>query len=163
MSVHFNLNRDLRKLNRDETAARLAAVVAAQTLSPGQRVEWRQNYVTDELPDAIDFVNMLGVPEAAMVHWFSPSAGWASQMTGEILQAHVDKKAVFLNKYRDRVNANWLVLVSDGVRASQFFEPPTIEHSSAVVSPFDRTFYFARFKRLVIELGDFPNTVDGET
>lgn len=157
VSVHFNLNADLRRLNRDEAAARLAAFVKAQALSPGQHLQWRPDHVTTPLPDAINFVNMLGVPEPGMAHWSAPSAGWVSRMTHEILQRRVDEKAALLAKYRQRVRTNWLVLVSDGAKPSQFFEPPTREHASAIVSPFDRTFYFARFKSLVIELGNSKN------
>lgn len=153
VSVHFNPGADLRTLNRDETAARLAAFVAAQALTPDQYVQWRPDYVTSPLPEAITFVNMLGVPEPRMAHWSSPSAGWVAPLTREILQARVDEKAALLPKYRERAKTNWLVLVSDGARPSQFFDPPTREHASTVVSPFDRTFYFARFKNLVIELG----------
>jgi hypothetical protein len=153
VSVHFDLRSDLRGLNRDETAARLAAFVAAQSLAPHQYVQWRPDHVNDLLPDAINFVNMLGVPEPGMAHWSAPSAGWVAPMTREVLQARVNGKAALLAKYRERVEKNWLVLVSDGARPSQFFEPPTREHASAVVSPFDRTFYFARFASLVIELG----------
>ena len=153
VSVHFNPSSDLRTLNRDETAARLAAFVRAQALSPGQHVQWRPDYVADPLPDAITFVNMLGVPEPGMAHWSSPSAGWVSPLTSEVLQARVDEKAARLTKYRERAERNWLVLVSDGAKPSQFFEPPTREQPSMVVSPFDRTFYFARFKSLVMELG----------
>lgn len=157
VSVHFNLGIDLRMLNRDETATRLAAFVRAQALSPGQQVQWRPSYANDPLPDGISFVNMLGVPEPGMAHWSSPSAGWVSSMTAEILQARVDEKSALLEKYRKRVKTNWLVLVSDGAKPSQFFEPPTTEQASAVLSAFDRTFYFARFRSLVIELGRSAN------
>ena len=165
VSVHFSSGSDLRKLNRDETASRVATFVAAQSLSPGQYVQWRPDYVTHPLPDAISFVNMLGVPEPGMVHWSSPSAGWVAPMTRELLQARVNEKAILLEKYRERVTTNWLLLVSDGARPSQFFDPPTREHATVVVSPFDRTFYFARFKSLVIELGvssKDPESIAGE-
>ena len=157
VSVHFSPSSDLRVLNRDDTASRLAAFVVAQALSPGQYVQWRPDYVTNALPDAINFVNMLGVPELGMAHWSAPGGGWVAPMTGEILQGRVDEKAALLPKYRERAKTNWLLLVSDGAKPSQFFEPPTKEHACAVVSPFDRTFYFARFKSLVIELGMSQN------
>lgn len=151
--VHFSLGRDLRKVNRDETASRLANFVQAQALVPGQLVQWRPDYVTDTLPEAINMVNMLGVPEAGMAHWSSPSAGWVAPMTNEILQAGVNKKAALLHKYVQRVTKNWLLLVSDGAKPSQLFELPTKEVALAVVSPFDRTFYLSRFKGVVLELG----------
>lgn len=159
VSVLFSPGNDLRELNRDETAARLAAFVEAQALSPGQYVQCKPDYDAHPLPDAISFVNMLGVPEPEMAHWSSPSAGWVAPMTCEVLQARIDEKAALLAKYAKRVRTNWLVLASDGGRPSQFFDPPTLEAASAVVSSFDRTFYFARFRSLVIELGASPNGV----
>lgn len=151
--VNFSLGRDLRKVNRDETASKLATFVQAQALAPGQLVQWRPDYITDTLPEVINMVDMLGVPEASMAHWSSPSAGWVTPMTNERLQARVNEKAALLHKYAQRVTKNWLLLVSDGAKASQLFELPTKEDASAVVSPFDRTFYLSRFKGVVLELG----------
>ncbi len=153
VSIHFSPSSDLRNLNRDQTASQLAAFVQEQMLSPGQLVQWRPDYETHPLPDAITFVNMLGVPEPGMAHWSAPSAGWLAPLPKEILQARVDEKAALLPKYSLRVATNWLLLVSDGAKPSQFFEPPTGEDAAAVVSPFERTFYFGRFKRIVVELG----------
>lgn len=153
VSVHFSPSSDLRRLNRDETARRLANFVAQLALSSEQHTQWRQDYASGALPDAITFVNMLGVPENSMAHWAAPSAGWVSPMTSELLQARVDEKARLLPKYRTRVKDNWLLLVSDGAKPSQFFDLPTHELARSIVSPFERTFYLARFKGTVIELG----------
>lgn len=68
VSVHFAPRADLRSLNRDETAAALAAFVQAQALAVGQRVQWHQDYVRNVLPEAITYVQMLGVPERRMAH-----------------------------------------------------------------------------------------------
>jgi hypothetical protein len=70
-----------------------------------------------------------------------------------MLQARVDEKAALLPKYTLRAATNWLLLVSDGGRPSQLFDPPTPEVASSIVSPFERTFYFGRFNSIVIELG----------
>jgi len=78
-------------------------------------------------------------------------------MTNQILQAGVDKKAALLPKYAQRVKKNWLLLVSDGAKPSQLFELPTREDALAIVSPFDRTFYFSRFKGVALELGTSGN------
>ena len=151
--VHFAPGRDLRKVNRDETASRLATFVQTQAFVSGQLIKWRPDYATDTLPDVISMVYMLGVPETSMAHWSSPSAGWVAPMTNEILQTRVDEKAALLPKYVLRVKKNWLLLVSDGTKPSQLFELPTKEDALAVVSPFDRTFYLSRFKGVVLELG----------
>ena len=153
VSVLFSLSSNLRKVYREETASRLATFVQAQALVPGQRVQWKPDYVTDTLPEVINYVHMRGVPEASMAHWSSLSAGWDAPMTHQILQARVDEKAALLPKYAQRVKKNWLLLVSDGAKPSQLFELPTREDALAIVSPFDRTFYFSRFKGVALELG----------
>lgn len=153
VSVHFSPASDLRRLNRDAAAHQLSDFVQSQMLSAGQLVQWSPDDVTRPLPDAIAFVNMLGVPEPEMAHWSAPSAGWVAPLTREILQSRVDEKAALLPKYTLRIPNNWLLLVSDGNRPSQFFDPPTRATASSIVSPFQRTFYFARFRSIVVELG----------
>jgi hypothetical protein len=153
VSIQFSSSSDLRLLNREQTAGALADFIESQFLAPWQRREWRHDCASTTLPSAISYLNMLGVPEAGMAHWSTPQAGWVTPQTLETIQQRVDEKAKRLPKYKDRVPTNWLLLVSDGARPSQFFEPPSSEVANAVVSPFDRTFYFARFKEVAVELG----------
>ena len=153
VSVHFAPGVDLRRLNRDDTAAAISAFVAAQPLSVGQHVQWRQDYVDRALPEAITYVQMLGVPESKMAHWTVPRAGWVVPMTETVLQASVDEKAALLSRYALRVATNWLLLVADGTKPSQFFDAPSAGVASAISSPFARTFYFGRMRRTVVELG----------
>lgn len=151
--VHFSPSSDLRRLSRDETAAQLAAFVKSQALRPEELRRWIPGHASGALPAAITCINMLGVPEAGMAHWSAPGGAWVAPLTAEILQARVDEKASLLPKYRERVERNWLLLVSDGGRPSQFFDPPTAAVASLVSSPFTRTFYFGRFAEVVVELG----------
>jgi len=156
VSVHFALGVDLRNLNRDQIAVALAAFVTAQGLSAGQHIQWRQDYVGSALPEAITYVQMLGVPEPRMAHWTTPRAGWVAPMTETVLQTSIDEKAARLPKYALRLATNWLLLVADGTKPSQFFDAPSAAVASAIVSPFARTFYFGRMRRIVIELGVPP-------
>lgn len=156
VSVHFSPGFDVRRLNRDEAAAALSTFVISQALSVGQRVQWRQDYISRDLPEAITYVQMLGVPEAKMAHWTVPRAGWMAPITETLLQARIDEKATLLPRYALRVVTNWLLLVGDGTRPSQFFEAPTPAIASAITSPFARTFYFGRMGRVVVELGTGP-------
>jgi hypothetical protein len=153
VSVHFAPGVDLRTLNRNQTAAALAAFVSSQSLTVGQHVQWHQDYVGTSLPDAVTYVQMLGVPEPGMAHWTVPRAGWVAPMNEGVLQTSIDEKTALLPKYRERVGTNWLLLVADGSKPSQFFEPPSDAVASAITSPFARTFYFGRMRRTVLELG----------
>lgn len=153
VSVHFAPRVDLRSVNRDEIAAALCALVKTQAPEVDQLVQWHQDYVGNVLPEAITYVQMLGVPERRMAHWTVPNAGWVVPMTQTVLQASVDEKATLLPRYAQRVATNWLLLVSDGPRPSQLFDDPSAPVASAISSPFARTFYFARMHGTVIELG----------
>jgi hypothetical protein len=153
VSVHFAPRADLRRLNRDETAAALAAFVKAHALAVGQRVQWHQEYVGNRLPEDITYVQMLGVSEQSMPHWTVPNAGWRVPLTEAVLQARIDEKAALLPKYARRVPTNWLLLVADGGKPSQFFDDPSTEVVAAISSPFARTFYFARMRGTVVEFG----------
>ena len=154
VSIHFSPNGDLRRLNRERTAVQLAAFVEERALAAWQRCDWRQDHVSKALPDEISCLDMLGVPEAGMSLWTTPRGGWVAPLDLQTIQRRVDEKATRLERYRERVATNWLLLVSDGARPSQFFEPPTPDVARAVVSPFDRSFFFARFREVVVELGD---------
>lgn len=153
VSVHFAPHADLRNLNRDSVAVALSDFVRAQALAVGQRVQWYQDYDADVLPDVVTYVQMLGVPEPGMAHWTVPRAGWVAPMTESVLQTSIDEKAALLPNYVKRVATNWLVLAADGGKPSQFFEPPSAAVASAISSPFTRTFYFARMRGTVVELG----------
>jgi hypothetical protein len=153
VSVHFAPRADLRSLNRDETAAALSAFVKAQTFAVNELLQWHQDYVSKVLPDAITYVQVLGVPENRMAHWTVPKAGWVVPLTETVLQARIDEKAALLPTYARRVPTNWLLLVADGGQPSQFFDGPSAETASTVSTPFARTFYFARMRGAVVELG----------
>ena len=153
VSVHFAPRADLRSLNRDETAAALSAFVKARALVVGQLVQWQPDDVGNVLPEVITYVQMLGVPERRMAHWTVPNAGWVVPLTATVLQASIDEKAALLPAYARRVPTNWLLLVADGGKPSQLFDGPSAAVASAISSPFARTFYFARMRGAVVELG----------
>jgi hypothetical protein len=153
VSVHFDPRADLRRLKRDQTATELSALVRAQALAVDRLIQWHQDYVGNVLPEAITYVQMLGVPERRMGHWTVPSAGWVAPMTEAVLQASIDEKAALLPTYAQRVPTNWLLLVADGGKPSQLFDTPSAAAAAAISSPFARTFYFARMRGTVVELG----------
>lgn len=151
VSVHFASRTDLRNLNRDEVAAALCAFVKAQGLAVNQHVQWYQDYLGVS-PEAVTYMQMLGVPELRMAHWTVPKAGWVAPMTDNVLQTSINEKAALWPGYSQRVATNWLLLVGGGAKPSQFFDLPSAAVASALSSPFARTFYFARMQGIVVEL-----------
>lgn len=153
VSVHFSSSSDVRRLRREETAQALVDLVASRALKPGDYFHWNSDQDPVVLPDAICSVGILGMPKTSMSHWTAPRSGWVAPMPSESLQFKVDEKARHLPDYRQRARTIWLLLVSEGGRPSQFFDPPSREVAISITSPFDRTFYLSRFRNLVVELG----------
>lgn len=155
VSVHFDPGCDLRNLDRDSAASTLAEFVKGLDLSVDQHVQWRRESFDGPLPYEVTFLNMLGVPSAGMAHWSAPRAGWVAPLTVEALQARIDQKAPLLPKYTQRVVENWLLLVAEGNRPSQFFDTDTRStfNASMISSPFARTFFYGHMGGTVFELG----------
>ena len=153
VSVHFAPGRDLGSLNMHATASTLASFVKGLNLSVGQYLQWSSYALPNgPLPCEIVALNMLGVERAEMGHWYAPRAGWVVPLAIEALQARVDGKAAKLASYKAKISENWLLIVSEGNKPSQFFSVESGFNRSAVVSPFTRTFY-GRMEGVVIELG----------
>lgn len=153
VSAHFYMNRDLRNLNRDNLARRLADVVLQLNLVSGQRSDWRRGAGNGDLAEYIAFVHALGVPTRDMAHWGVPRAGWVAPVTAEALQARIKQKAERLVKYQETVPETWLVIVADGTKPSQLFEVRPDFNAGDILSPFARTFFYAHPERAIVELG----------
>lgn len=153
VSVHFASNCNVSAIDCKETAEQIAAFVKLQKLSPGKAAHWRSQHQDSTLADAIVSINMIGITEPTKARWVCKSGGWTFPMTKEILQKAVDTKSKRLPDYVENVSTNWLLLVSDTAKPSQFFEHPTLEVATSIQSPFDRTYYFGQFDKFVVALG----------
>jgi hypothetical protein len=98
VTVCFGPGCDVRGLNRDHTAAKLASFVQGLQLSEWQRVDWRSEELDGHLPDEISFVHALGVPKSEMAHWGVARAGWAAPLSAGALQPRIDEKTTRLLK-----------------------------------------------------------------
>lgn len=152
VSVLFATGYDLGSLNRDDTAESLAKLVRSTYLPEGRHVQWRQDFESNLLHEAISFLNMLAVPTREMAHWTAPSAGWVATITAELLQRKVNEKASRLPMYLQRVPINWLLLVGDGNHPSRFIRAMPDMNIEAVNSPFNRTFLFGLMSGSIVEL-----------
>ena len=148
--VLFALGQDLRKVQRDEAAAELAAFILSHHVELGQYISWTQDY-RGRVPHVIQSIGVCGLSSEGL--WSTPSSGWQAPLTAEILQARVNEKAARLPTYAERVPTNWLLMASDRGRGSQLFAAPTEEVVAAVVSPFARTYYYGCWEGLVVQLG----------
>jgi hypothetical protein len=153
VTVCFGPGCDLRSLNRDHTAAKLASFVQGLQLPEWQRVDWRPEELDGHLLDEISFVHALGVPKSKTAHWGVARAGWAAPLSAGALQSRIDEKTTRLLKYRNTVSENWLVVVADGTKPSQLFDAKAEFDSRTISSPFSRSFFYGHPDRAVIELG----------
>ena len=153
VTVCFGPGCDLRSLNRDHTAAKLASFVQGLHLSEWQRVDWRPEELDGQLPNEISFVHALGVPKSEMAHWGVARAGWVAPLTAGVLQSRIDEKTARLIKYKKKVLENWLVVVADRTKPSQLFDVRVEFDARSISSPFSRSFFYGHPDRAVIELG----------
>ncbi|HEU0046661.1 MAG TPA: hypothetical protein VFQ43_03520 [Nitrososphaera sp.] len=155
ITVVFGLGRDLRNLNRDRTASRLAFFVQSLNLAIGQQFDWRPEKKEHEgpIPDAISSVHALGVPTYEMAHWRIARVGWASPVTVDALQFRINEKSRRLLTYRNIVSENWLVIVADRTKPSGLFHAKPNFDPRGISSPFSRTFLYLYPERPIIQLG----------
>lgn len=153
VSVCFRPDRDLRKLNRDRTAGKLATFVRTLNLTAWQRFDWCPEGLEGPLPEEISFVHALGVPSREMAHWAVARAGWAVPLTISAIQTRVDEKAMRLPKYQETVTENWLVLIADATKPSGLFDVRSQVEAGVVSSPFSRTYFYGYPGRMVLKLG----------
>jgi hypothetical protein len=85
--------------------------------------------------------------------WVTSSRLCMPPVAVDALQSRVDEKAKRLPAYRNELEENWLLIFSDGMKPSQLFEVRADFEPTKVVSPFDRTYFFAHPDRAVVELG----------
>lgn len=153
VSVRFMPGADLGRSNREATARAIATFVAGLQVDEGRYVRWYPEDGENTLPDEIAFIHVLGVPNYDMGHWVVPRAGWVAPLTDAIVQTRIDQKALCLPAYREVIQENWLLLVSDRTRPSQLFDLGDKLNPDRIHSPFSRTFFFAYPEDVVLELG----------
>lgn len=153
VSIHFGIRQDLGRLNRDKTAKLISDFILEMNLPHEQAASWRSEDYESQLPDEISCIHALRVPDNDMEHWGVSGVGWFAPLKVSALQERVDDKAKRLQEYRKAVEENWLIIIADTMSPSAFFEAKSDFDAQAILSPFNRTFYY-QFPNRVIELGN---------
>jgi hypothetical protein len=153
VSVLFSPGHDLRKVHRDELANVIAVFIEKLAVNNGQRVIWRPGDMDIELPDAVSFAQILGVPSKKYANWSSPRAGWVACLTSEEIGKRISAKAVKLSEYKKSADQVWLLIVADRTRPSQMFEHRGAFDPTALKHPFERAYYYSYPENLILTLG----------
>lgn len=151
--VVFRPSANLKTVNRSNVSRAIADVVVDRIPAPGQRFRWRGNCESGKLANLVCSIRICGAHLSGINRWAAVRAGWVATVPEAFLQHRIDEKAALLEKYKLRATKNWLLLVAGGTRPSQFLEPPLPQIACAISSPFERTFFFEQFRKIVIELG----------
>jgi hypothetical protein len=146
--------RVVQQMRRDQTAEALAEFVLQLPLRPD---EYRplEPYGPNPWPTGVPeltFMNVLAVREWGMALWTVPRGGWMAPLDAARLQPVIDEKATKLSEYRKAAPETWLLIATDGIRPSQFFDASTDLAGVVFASPFDRTYYLAGFEGKVLRL-----------
>ena len=151
--VAFRPCANLKAVNRSDVSRAIAGIVVKRIPAPGARFRWYGNRETDSLANLVSSIHITGAHIDGRNRWVAVGAGWVATESQSVLQRRIDEKAALLESYRLRATTNWLLLVTGGTKPSQFIEPPLPQIARATFSPFERTFFFEPFRRIVIELG----------
>ncbi|MFQ5428149.1 MAG: hypothetical protein ACE5EZ_04120 [Thermodesulfobacteriota bacterium] len=147
-------NANISALYRSNLSERLSSLVRGLNLGLWQVVNlYPEVFEESLLPEEISFIHALGVPSYEMAHWGVARAGWVAPLTIQVLQTRIKEKAKKLFEYQRVTPENWLVIISFNSRPSQMFSVPSEFDPSGIISPFDKTFYYAYPDRKLIELG----------
>lgn len=153
VSVSFYPGIELSKINRDKMAKALAGFVLSKPLMAGQTIDYKQQFLKNELPLEIAFVHILGLPSDFSSHWFVARVGWVPKLNAIQLQEAVDKKSMKIDRYKTAVKENWLVIVVDSFKPSRNCNIDDDFNSQSIVSPFSKTYLYKYPDNLVLPLG----------
>lgn len=151
-SISFSPNIDLGSVLRESVADAVAQELLRMCLPSGQFVLWRNEFVNLDLAP-ITFINALGVSQPEFAHWTVSSGGWLTPLTKELLQDAVRRKEQRLGNYRKRYKEVWLLIASEGVTPSQFFDMAALNDPSSIQTQFDRTYFLESFSGRTIRVG----------
>lgn len=150
------VSHDVQQIRRDQTAETLAEFVLGLPLRPGDYRSLKP-YSADPWPAGVPeltFMNVLAMPDRGTGHWTVPKGGWMAPLDAARLQPIINEKAAKLTEYRKAAPEVWLLIATDGLRPSQFFDASTSKGlAGTLASSFDRTYYLAGFEGQVHRLG----------
>lgn len=140
--ILFSSAGELAAANREECARMLAEFLVKEAPAEGMRARFDWDQLSGRVPDFIQSVHALGVPEHQLGRWDIPRAGWVHSLTTEIVQSAISSKSSKLCRYLEGADDVWLLLVADRLYPSQKLEFDSSFATDLIRSPFGMTFLF---------------------
>jgi hypothetical protein len=103
-------------------------------------------------PEELSYVRVARFDHRDWSLWRASSAGYVPDVTPELIQAAIDRKAADIGAHRASCDEAWLLIVADGFNISSTMSVTELSRLHRYRSPFDRTIYFDNFRKQAHEL-----------
>jgi hypothetical protein len=151
--VFFSPHAKLGKPNQSQIAERLAALVSRNIPPPGTSYEEEFDWVNrDWFPEELSYVRVARFDHRDWSLWQPASAGYVPDVTPELIQAAIERKAPDVEAHRASCDEAWLLIIADGFGISSTMTVTEACARHRYRSPFDKTFYFENFRKSAYEL-----------
>lgn len=152
--ILFSFGADFAKCNRDEAERLLAEFIVEKAPRNGERQRFDWETLEGRVPEIVNCVQVLGVPDHKYGRWDVSRAGWVAPLTRELVERRICLKEKKLETYRAEVEEVWLLLVIDRLFPSQMLEIGRDFPAGKIESPFDRTFLLSSTENQLLEVGE---------
>ena len=133
----------IKGVNRRALGVQLGEDVARLWTDPGQLQIIKSEELSPDVGRVIREVRAFQSSDAQHTHWQVPVATWVQGITADLLQPIINRKAVELPVYRQMpCDEHWLLIYARIGKAAEVFDEAHGFDSSALMSPFDRTFFY---------------------
>ncbi|ALN90170.1 hypothetical protein LG3211_1194 [Lysobacter gummosus] len=133
----------VRGLRGQALGVELAQDLAVLWREPSGTTIIRGEQLSQAVRRVVSQVRAFPVEGAQSTVWQSPISAWVQGITVDRLQPIIDKKGVELGVYRQMgCDEYWLLIYARQGKSAEIFDEAYGFDSSALTSPFDRTFFY---------------------
>jgi len=151
--VHFSPHAVLGKASLDPLAERLANLISRNLPQAGEWYSEEYDWINREwFPEEVSHVRVARFGHRSWSLWRPSGVGFVPDVTPELVQAAIDRKATDIDNHRASCDEVWLLVIADGFSISTTMSVTQAAREHRYLSPFDKTIYFENFGKGVYEL-----------
>ncbi len=106
----------------------------------------------NDIPDDFHAILIYNIPGSKKHIWSTTEVGFIETNFSEQLQRRINSKSKKIKNYLAKCKKSWLIIVSLGVSASNFYEIGEEMEQVYYKSPFEKVFFMESFSRTIREL-----------
>ena len=152
VSVHWVAHEPRPRSNRTSISEALASVVAQNVPHLGTCRDLDWSSLPEPLASAVHHLRIDRLIDYTESDWRMPRAGWFPAAEPNHIQSAIAMKEPFLDGYLEYCDGAWLLIASEGVGPSSWWELPAETRQERYSTRFSRVFFLGTHPKEVIEL-----------